>query len=150
MVVTRLTRNQLTGNRPGVRIPPSPPNKKSRRQAGFFICIGFEVYPRKGKSLHLRQKALEIQCFQGFSFFLNGSGICLILKMVPMVPGFVVPRQFGLCTKNECCGAGMVPIAPAASYKSEYKHKDALNDLRERPSAYSMLITEFKSKSFWW
>ena len=86
-------------NRPGVRIPPSPPNKKSRRQAGFFICIGFEVYPRKGKSLHLRQKALEIQRFQGFSFFLNGSGICLILKMVPMVPGFVVPRQFGLCTK---------------------------------------------------
>ena len=96
------------------------------------------------------KKALETLSFQGFSFFLNGSGICLILKMVPMVPGFVVPRQFGLCTKNECCGAGMVPIAPAASYKSEYKHKDALNDLRERPSAYSMLITEFKSKSFWW
>lgn len=55
-----------------------------------------------------------------------------------------------LYTAFEYCGAEMVPIAPAASYKSEYKHKDALNDLRERPSAYSMLITEFKSKSFWW
>ena len=50
----------------------------------------------------------------------------------------------------EYCGAEMVAIAPAASYKSEYKHKGALNDPRERPGAYSMLITEFKSKSFWW
>ena len=74
------------------------------------------------------KKALETLSFQGFSFFLNGSGICLILKMVPMVPGFVVPRQFGLCTKNECCGAEMVPVKPTESYTSEYKRKGALNN----------------------
>ena len=55
-----------------------------------------------------------------------------------------------LYTRFEYCGAEMVPIAPAASYKSEYKHKGALNDPRERPGAYSRLITELTSKSFWW
>ena len=50
----------------------------------------------------------------------------------------------------EYCGAEMVPIVPAASYKCEYKRKGALNDPRERPGAYSRLITELTPKSFWW
>lgn len=51
MVITSLTRNQVTGNRPWVRIPPCPP--KFVRKAGikpdfrtffFVFCTFFEKY----------------------------------------------------------------------------------------------------------
>ena len=105
---------------PQGEIPPSPPKS-----------LGNSAFPRLFFFLEWFRDLSDTQ--NGA----NGAGLCGAKAIRPM-------------HKNECCGAGIVPIAPAASYKSEYKHKDALNDLRERPSAYSMLITEFKSKSFWW
>ena len=36
MVITGLTRNQVTGNRPWVRIPPSPPEVRERELSLFL------------------------------------------------------------------------------------------------------------------
>ena len=40
MVITALTRNQVTGNRPWVRIPPPPLMEKKSLQGTFFFMGG--------------------------------------------------------------------------------------------------------------
>lgn len=40
MVITALTRNQVTGNRPWVRIPPPPLTQKAPLAGAFFVGLG--------------------------------------------------------------------------------------------------------------
>ena len=57
MVITGLTRNQLTGNRPWVRIPPAPPYRDVA-QLGRALRSGRRG--RRFKSCHPDQKSTRL------------------------------------------------------------------------------------------
>ena len=48
VVITALTRNQVTGNRPWVRIPPAPPNESTPFAGCFHLVSISACFPAYG------------------------------------------------------------------------------------------------------